>query len=152
MNRWAVLLQLILLMLPVAGCRQSLSASAKVEAKGLHNVYRITDKLISGSSPEGDEGFRSLKELGIKTIISIYGARPDLDHARKYGLRYVHLPTESAKNSLGFRFSDSPRRFVICLAQSTFIATMERIVVLPPPLRFIFAWTRNAASNRRWLR
>jgi protein tyrosine phosphatase (PTP) superfamily phosphohydrolase (DUF442 family) len=95
MNRWAVLLQLILLMLPVAGCRQPSPAPAKVEAKGLHNVYRITDKLISGSSPEGEEGFRSLKELGIKTIISMEDARPDLEHARKYGLRYVHLPTEN---------------------------------------------------------
>jgi protein tyrosine phosphatase (PTP) superfamily phosphohydrolase (DUF442 family) len=95
MNRWAILLQLILLMLPVAGCRQSSSASAKLEAKGLHNVYRITEKLISGSSPEGDEGFRSLKDLGIKTIISIDGSRPDLDHARKYGLRYVHLPIQN---------------------------------------------------------
>src|ERR1019366_8057433 len=93
MNRWAVLLQLILLMLLVAGCRRPSPAPAKVEAKGLHNVYRITDKLISGSSPVGDDGFRSLKELGIKTIISMDGARPDLDHARKYGLRYVHLPT-----------------------------------------------------------
>ena len=95
MNRWAVLLQLVLLMLPIAGCRQSPSASAKVEAKGLHNAYRITDKLISGSSPEGDEGFRSLKEFGIKTIISIDGSRPDLDHAHKYGMRYVYLPLES---------------------------------------------------------
>jgi protein tyrosine phosphatase (PTP) superfamily phosphohydrolase (DUF442 family) len=64
-----------------------------MEAKGLHNVYRITDKLISGSSPDGDEGFESLKALGVKTIISVDGARPDLDRARKYGLRYVHLPT-----------------------------------------------------------
>jgi len=86
-------------MLSVAGCRQPSSASAKVETKGLHNVYRITDKLISGSSPEGDEGFRSLNELGIKTIISIDVSRPDLDNARKYGLRYVHLPIENEELS-----------------------------------------------------
>jgi protein tyrosine phosphatase (PTP) superfamily phosphohydrolase (DUF442 family) len=30
--------------------------------------------------------------MGIKTIISVDGARPDVERARKYGLRYVHLP------------------------------------------------------------
>jgi protein tyrosine phosphatase (PTP) superfamily phosphohydrolase (DUF442 family) len=59
---------------------------------GLNNVFRITDGLYSGSSPEGDPGFRSLKELGIKTVISVDGARPDVELARRYGLRYVHLP------------------------------------------------------------
>src|SRR5262245_57669653 len=65
---------------------------AKVEAAGLHNVYRITDKLLSGSSPEGDEGFESLRRLGVRTVLSVDGARPDVERAHRYGLRYVHLP------------------------------------------------------------
>jgi protein tyrosine phosphatase (PTP) superfamily phosphohydrolase (DUF442 family) len=59
---------------------------------GLHNVFRITDQLYSGSSPEGDTGFASLKKLGIQTVISVDGARPEVERARKVGLRYVHLP------------------------------------------------------------
>jgi protein tyrosine phosphatase (PTP) superfamily phosphohydrolase (DUF442 family) len=63
-----------------------------VEAPGLHNVFRLTDGLYSGSAPEGDEGYASLRDLGIKTIITVDGARPDVERARKYGMRYVHLP------------------------------------------------------------
>ncbi|HEV3117770.1 MAG TPA: hypothetical protein VGY58_11995, partial [Gemmataceae bacterium] len=71
--------------------RDMQSASA-IQADGLHNVYRITDRLYSGSSPEGDEGFRSLQNLGIKTIISVDGAKPEVGRAHKFGMRYVHLP------------------------------------------------------------
>jgi protein tyrosine phosphatase (PTP) superfamily phosphohydrolase (DUF442 family) len=63
-----------------------------VEAPGLHNVFRLTANLYSGSSPEGDEGFASLQKLGVKTVISVDGARPEVERAHKYGLRYVHLP------------------------------------------------------------
>ncbi len=55
-------------------------------------MYFITDKLISGSVPEGEEGFQSLKELGVQTVISVDGARPEVERARRIGLRYVHLP------------------------------------------------------------
>jgi protein tyrosine phosphatase (PTP) superfamily phosphohydrolase (DUF442 family) len=65
---------------------------ARVEAPGLHNVYRLTDGLFSGSSPDGEEGFRSLQKLGVKTILSVDGMRPDVELAHKYGMRYVHLP------------------------------------------------------------
>jgi protein tyrosine phosphatase (PTP) superfamily phosphohydrolase (DUF442 family) len=58
----------------------------------LHNVFRITDKLFSGSSPDGEEGFRSLRDLGVRTVVSVDGARPDLERAHQVGLRYVHLP------------------------------------------------------------
>jgi protein tyrosine phosphatase (PTP) superfamily phosphohydrolase (DUF442 family) len=55
-------------------------------------VYRITGWLISGSSPDGVEGFRSLHELGIKTVITVDGAKPDVATAKEHGMRYVHLP------------------------------------------------------------
>lgn len=77
---------------PPAGTEPARPGPEKVEAKGLHNVYRLSEKLYSGSSPDGDEGFASLRELGVKTIISVDGARPDVERAHRYGLRYVHLP------------------------------------------------------------
>ncbi len=76
---------------------------------GLHNVYRITDKLFSGSSPEGDEGFRSLKELGVRTVITVDGSRPDVERARKFGLRYVHIP---------FGYDGIPREQILRLAKA----------------------------------
>src|SRR2546423_1384396 len=77
---------------PPAGAAPAAPMPEKVEAKGLHNVYRLSETLYSGSSPEGDEGFASLQRLGVKTVISVDGARPDVERAHKYGLRYVHLP------------------------------------------------------------
>src|SRR5262245_61152211 len=79
------------------GCSQRLTPEPPPiqtgpETPGLHNVRRVTDRLISGGSPEGDEGFRSLSELSVKTIISVDGARPDLERAHRFGMRYVHLP------------------------------------------------------------
>jgi protein tyrosine phosphatase (PTP) superfamily phosphohydrolase (DUF442 family) len=88
----------LLLLLTAAGCQQGTPPApppadpARLEAAGLHNVFRITDKLYSGSSPDGDEGFRSLRDLGVRTVVSVDGARPDLERAHRFGLRYVHLP------------------------------------------------------------
>jgi protein tyrosine phosphatase (PTP) superfamily phosphohydrolase (DUF442 family) len=59
---------------------------------GLHNVIEAGDGLLSGSEPEGEEGFVSLAKLGVKTIVSVDGARPDVEAARRHGLRYVHIP------------------------------------------------------------
>jgi protein tyrosine phosphatase (PTP) superfamily phosphohydrolase (DUF442 family) len=59
---------------------------------GIHNVVAYHDGYVSGSVPEGEEGFASLQAMGIKTIISVDGAVPEVDLAAKYGMRYVHLP------------------------------------------------------------
>jgi hypothetical protein len=48
--------------------------------------------VITGGLPEGDEAFQELKDLGIKTIISVDGATPDVAMSKKYDMRYVHLP------------------------------------------------------------
>ena len=63
-----------------------------LHAPGLENFFQLTDTIYSGSAPEGDAGFQSLKDRGIKTIITVDGAKPDVELAKKYGLRYVHLP------------------------------------------------------------
>ncbi|MFT3878999.1 MAG: hypothetical protein QM703_04985 [Gemmatales bacterium] len=66
--------------------------SAILNTPGLHNVFRVTDKLLSGSVPEGDLGFQTLRKLGVKTIITVDGAKPEVERAKKFGMRYVHLP------------------------------------------------------------
>jgi len=64
----------------------------KLDARHLPNALQVHPKVISGGQPEGEAGFAELKELGIKTIVSVDGAKPDVELAKKYGLRYVHLP------------------------------------------------------------
>jgi len=57
-----------------------------------HNLFQVTPRLYSGSQPEGDAGFAELARLGIKTVVSVDGSAPDLEAARRHGMRYVHLP------------------------------------------------------------
>jgi protein tyrosine phosphatase (PTP) superfamily phosphohydrolase (DUF442 family) len=71
------------------------ATAAKIEkltAKHLPNPVRVHERVISGGLPKGDAAFSELKELGIQTIISVDGAKPDIATAEKHGLRYVHLP------------------------------------------------------------
>ena len=62
------------------------------EPAGLHNVFQVSSQVYSGSEPHGAEAFDSLVALGVKTIVSVDGARPQVDLARERGLRYVHIP------------------------------------------------------------
>ena len=64
----------------------------KLPTKHLPNALQVHPKVISGGQPEGEAGFAELKELGIETIVTVDGAKPDVELAKKYGLRYVHLP------------------------------------------------------------
>lgn len=66
----------------------------RIESRYLPNCWRIHGQLISGGLPEGPAAFRQLKDLGVRTVISVDGARPDLESARAAGLRYLHLPVE----------------------------------------------------------
>lgn len=64
------------------------------EDPGLHNVYRLSRNIVSGSEPNGEEAFRFLQEMGIKTILSVDGKVPEADLAAKYGIDYVHVPIQ----------------------------------------------------------
>jgi len=59
---------------------------------GLHNVVTYAPNVVGGGQPEGAEGLRTLAAMGIKTVVSVDGAAPDVALAEKLGMRYVHLP------------------------------------------------------------
>ncbi len=59
---------------------------------GLHNLMKVSDQIYSGGEPHGEEGFESLRQLGIKTVVSVDGAKPKVELARQHGIRYVHIP------------------------------------------------------------
>lgn len=67
-------------------------APVRLSTEHLPNALRLTDKVISGGLPDGADGFAELQRLGVRTVVSVDGAKPDVDTAAKYGLQYVHLP------------------------------------------------------------
>ena len=68
---------------------------------GVHNVLVMAPGVVSGSLPEGDDGFATLAKLGVRTVISVDAAPVDLENANTHGLRYVHIPVEYAGISAG---------------------------------------------------
>lgn len=62
------------------------------EFPGLQQVVAYVPGIWSGAAPEGQAAFESLRRLGVRTIVSVDGAVPEVDLARAVGIRYVHLP------------------------------------------------------------
>ncbi|MBL8762193.1 MAG: cytochrome c [Phycisphaerae bacterium] len=76
---------------------------------GLHNVVAYHDGFYSGSVPEGDAGFDAVAGMGVKTIISVDGAAPEVEYATARGIRYIHLP-------IGYNGFDEQRKLEITRA------------------------------------
>lgn len=92
-----VALLAVSLVLPLALCADrptvgSFPPEKLLDEPHLPNVFRLHDRVLSGGQPEGDKGFATLRRLGVKTVLSVDGAKPDVGLAKKHGLRYVHLP------------------------------------------------------------
>jgi hypothetical protein len=74
--------------------REPLPVVKPAEYPGLHNVFELGGRVISGSEPQGDAAFAQLASMGVKTIVSVDGKEPDWQAAVLHGLRYVHVPIE----------------------------------------------------------
>ncbi len=69
-----------------------LPAVAPEERDDLHNVFALSESIISGGEPHSDEALAHLAGMGVKTIVSVDGKVPDAEAAKRHGLRYVHVP------------------------------------------------------------
>jgi protein tyrosine phosphatase (PTP) superfamily phosphohydrolase (DUF442 family)/cytochrome c556 len=68
------------------------STPEALPAKHLSNLFRAATNVFSGNLPTSENAFAEIASLGVKTIISVDGTKPDVATARKFGLRYIHLP------------------------------------------------------------
>ena len=64
----------------------------QVAVRAIPNCFEVSEGIYSGGQPDGAIGFENLSKLGIKTIVSVDGAQPDVESAKQFGLKYVHLP------------------------------------------------------------
>jgi hypothetical protein len=77
---------------PSAARAEALAPQKLADPSGIHNLVQASPRVYSGSEPHGEEGFASLARLGVRTVVSVDGDRPDVEAAREHGLRYVHIP------------------------------------------------------------
>lgn len=70
----------------------SVGALRRWDSKLLPNAIWVHPSVMSGGLPAGKPAFEELVQLGIKTVISVDGIKPDVQNAEAVGLRYVHLP------------------------------------------------------------
>jgi len=77
-----------------AAARVTLPEEPAEEYEGLHNVFHLSDTIVSGSEPDGDEAYATLADWGVRTVLSVDGKVPDAELAARHGLRYVHVPIQ----------------------------------------------------------
>lgn len=68
------------------------SAATATDHSRLQNLMQVAPGLLSGGEPHTDEAFAELARRGVTTVVSVDGARPDVQAARRHGLRYIHIP------------------------------------------------------------
>src|SRR5690606_17968735 len=85
----------------------------------LHNLLQVSETIYTGGEPKDDAAFAALAKLGVKTVVSVDGAEPNVKAARAHGLRYVHIPigydgvSEEAGKSLARLVRDAQGPFYI---------------------------------------
>jgi protein tyrosine phosphatase (PTP) superfamily phosphohydrolase (DUF442 family) len=67
-------------------------AAPPAAAGPIENLRKLSPTIYSGGEPVGDAAFSKLAEMGVKTVVSVDGIRPDIEAAKKHGLRYIHIP------------------------------------------------------------
>ncbi|MDA0668146.1 MAG: hypothetical protein O3A95_09810 [Planctomycetota bacterium] len=84
--------QLTLQELEVPSVVQPSFAIVGIEHEHLARLMQVSPSIYSGAQPHTAAAFASLKELGIKTVVSVDGARPNIEAAALEGLQYIHIP------------------------------------------------------------
>lgn len=80
-------------------CSVSIAKTAKQAVPGISNFHRTTDGIYRGGAPS-NTGLKTLKQMGVRTIIDLRGfsapAKQEKKTAESMGLKWINLPMGSA--------------------------------------------------------
>lgn len=85
------------------------SGSPVSEESAIENFHVVSPNLFSTGEPVGEAAFAELRRRGVKTIVSVDGAKPNVLLAKQYGMRYVHVP---------IKYDGIPREQALCIAKA----------------------------------
>lgn len=77
-----------------AGASASAPLMPREDLPGLTNFAKVSDALYRGAQPTA-EGFRTLKRLGVKTIVSLRWLHSDRSMLEGTGLRYLRVEAKA---------------------------------------------------------
>jgi protein tyrosine phosphatase (PTP) superfamily phosphohydrolase (DUF442 family) len=104
---------------PTATARLLPEGLTEADYPHLHSLLKVTGRIYAGGEPKDEEAFGDLARLGVKTVVSVDGARPNVEAAQRHGLRYVHIPigydgiSDEACKSLARLVKDADAPFYI---------------------------------------
>lgn len=90
MTRNTVILAALAAVLPLACAETMTEAAAPIEVKDAKNCYRLSPELYRSGQP-GDDGFKALEKLGLKSILNLREYHSDADEAEHTGLHLYRI-------------------------------------------------------------
>lgn len=66
--------------------------NGQLPAVGGRLIQRASGRIFTGGEPKSQSAFERLRQLGVRTVVSVDGARPNIEAARALGIRTIHIP------------------------------------------------------------
>lgn len=79
-------------LLLLVGCRAPQPTGTPATGHQLARLHQPAPGWWSGAQPAADADFAAIAALGVTTLISVDGARPEVERAARHGLQYYHVP------------------------------------------------------------
>lgn len=96
MNLNPVIFAALAAVLPLACAETAPEAAAPIQIKDAKNCYRLSPELYRSGQP-GDDGFKALEKLGLKSVLNLREYHSDADEAEDTGLRLYRMKLAAGK-------------------------------------------------------
>jgi len=77
---------------PTAPAPSAAAGAAAIDPSLVPALRTVADGIWCGGEPHGPQAYEALRALGVRTVVSVDGSRPEVEQAAAAGIRTIHLP------------------------------------------------------------